>query len=225
VRWDAANTLPYVPDGSDTADLELDDEDDADAMPRSIVVDAGFDWEGDARRATLGTRRSSTRRTCAASRCVTPRCARTCAAPYAGLASDEALGHLKRLGVTAVELLPIHHIVDESFLHERGLLELLGLQLDRLPRAVRAVLGQRHARRAAARVQGHGQGAAPRGHRGDPRRRLQPHGRGQPPRPDARFKGVDNASYYRLMPDDRATTWTSRARATRSTSSTRASCG
>jgi isoamylase len=48
VSWDAANTLPYVPDGSDTADLELDDEDDADAMPRSIVVDEGFDWEGDA---------------------------------------------------------------------------------------------------------------------------------------------------------------------------------
>ena len=40
---------------------------------------------------------------------------------YAGLASEEALGYLKRLGVTAVELLPIHHIADESFLHERGL--------------------------------------------------------------------------------------------------------
>ncbi len=40
---------------------------------------------------------------------------------YAGLASDEAIGYLKELGVTAVELLPVHHIIDESFLHDRGL--------------------------------------------------------------------------------------------------------
>ena len=40
---------------------------------------------------------------------------------YAGLASEEALAHLRSLGVTAVELLPIHHIADERFLAERGL--------------------------------------------------------------------------------------------------------
>ena len=58
-------------------------------------------------------------------------------------------------------------------------------------------------RRAGPRVQGHGQGAAPGGHRGDPRRRLQPHRRGQPPRPDARPSRASTTSrYYRLMPDD-----------------------
>ena len=40
---------------------------------------------------------------------------------YAGLASEAAIEHLQSLGVTAVELLPIHHIADESFLAERGL--------------------------------------------------------------------------------------------------------
>ena len=35
---------------------------------------------------------------------------------YAGLASDEAIAHLRSLGVTAVELLPVHHIADEHFL-------------------------------------------------------------------------------------------------------------
>ena len=50
------------------------------------------------------------------------------------------------------------------------------------------------------RVQGDGQGAARRRHRGDPRRRLQPHGRGQPPRPDA----VDaRRRQPRLLPTDR----------------------
>jgi isoamylase len=40
---------------------------------------------------------------------------------YAGLAHPVAIGHLQRLGITAVELLPVHHSVPESFLVERGL--------------------------------------------------------------------------------------------------------
>src|SRR6184192_2004850 len=44
IDWDAANTLPYVPTGSQDADLELDDEDDADAIPKCVVIDPSFDW-------------------------------------------------------------------------------------------------------------------------------------------------------------------------------------
>ena len=40
---------------------------------------------------------------------------------YAGLASEPAIAYLTDLGVTAVELLPVHHIADESFLIDRGL--------------------------------------------------------------------------------------------------------
>ena len=40
-------SLPYVPDGTEDADLELDDEDDADAIPKCVVVDERFDWEDD----------------------------------------------------------------------------------------------------------------------------------------------------------------------------------
>ncbi|MGE0299927.1 MAG: glycogen debranching protein GlgX, partial [Pseudonocardia sp.] len=40
---------------------------------------------------------------------------------YAGLAHDAALAHLVGLGVTAVELLPVHHHVPEAFLPDRGL--------------------------------------------------------------------------------------------------------
>ena len=39
---------------------------------------------------------------------------------YAGLASEPALGYLTALGVTAVELLPIHHIADEHAARRRG---------------------------------------------------------------------------------------------------------
>ena len=47
---------------------------------------------------------------------------------YAGLGHPAAIEHLKPLGVTAVELLPVHHRVDERFLVERGPAQLLGLQ-------------------------------------------------------------------------------------------------
>jgi glycogen operon protein len=40
---------------------------------------------------------------------------------YAGLASEPVLGHLSRLGITAIELLPIHQIANEYRLHKNGL--------------------------------------------------------------------------------------------------------
>ena len=39
---------------------------------------------------------------------------------YGGLASEEAIAYLQSLGVTAVELLPVHHIADEAFLPSAG---------------------------------------------------------------------------------------------------------
>ena len=69
-----------------------------------------------------------------------------------------------------------------------GAAQLLGLQHAGV---LRAPLGVRRERRGPSGpgVQGHGQGDARRGHRGDPRRRLQPHRGGQPPRPDAELQG------------------------------------
>ena len=66
--------------------------------------------------------------------------------------------YLTALGVTAVELLPVHHIIDEGFLADRGLTNYWGYSSDRLPRAALALLGDR---RPGARVQGDGEGAAP----------------------------------------------------------------
>ena len=47
---------------------------------------------------------------------------------YAGLAHPHAIGHLQQLGVTAVELRPIHHFVQDGVLLDRRAAELLGLQ-------------------------------------------------------------------------------------------------
>ena len=47
---------------------------------------------------------------------------------YAGLGSSAAIAHFKRLGITAVSLLPVQQILDEAHLAERGMPQLLGLQ-------------------------------------------------------------------------------------------------
>ena len=127
---------------------------------------------------------------------------------YAGLAHPAPIEYLQKLGVTAVELLPVHQFVQDSLLARARPAQLLGLQLDRLLRAAQRVLVARA--RAASRCsefKGAGQGAAPRRHRGDPRRRLQPHRRGESSRPGAVVQGHrqrapttgsigDNRRYY-----------------------------
>src|SRR5262249_12032064 len=50
-----------------------------------------------------------------------PRVPRPLRGTYGGLASPAAIEHLTRLGITAVELLPVHHAVTERVLARRGL--------------------------------------------------------------------------------------------------------
>ena len=63
--------------------------------------------------------RSSTRPTSRASPCATPTSRPSSAGTYAGLASEPIIDHLVRLGVTAVELMPVH-----QFVHDRRLVDL-----------------------------------------------------------------------------------------------------
>jgi glycogen operon protein len=123
VDWHAANVLPYVPgtEPVEEADLEADDEDDAEAMPKAVVVDTAFEWEGDRHLEIpwpdtviyeVHVKGFTMRH---------PEVREDLRGTYAGLASEPAIAHLQSLGVTAVELLPIHQIVPEAFLVDRGL--------------------------------------------------------------------------------------------------------
>ena len=135
---------------------------------------------------------------------------------YAALTTEPALEHLQRLGVTAVELMPVHHHAVRPASGRARAVELLGLQHALVLRARHPLRRQPGARRVRARVQAHGEGAAQRRPRGHSRRRLQPHGRGQPPRPDAvaaRHRQRDLLPARR--PTTSATTSTSPAAATR----------
>ncbi|HEX5898466.1 MAG TPA: hypothetical protein VFY32_03620, partial [Solirubrobacteraceae bacterium] len=100
VQWDEANVLPYTPDGTPDADLEPDDEDDAVAIPKSVVVDRSFDWEGDVppRRPWNETIIYETHVKGYTKR--HPAVREDLRGTYAGLASEEALAYMQRLGIT-----------------------------------------------------------------------------------------------------------------------------
>ena len=121
---------------------------------------------------------------------------------YAGLASEPAIEHLLSLGVTAVELMPVHHNVSESFLHDRGYTNYWGYSTIGYlaPHSDYAATGTRgeQVREFKGMVKAlHRAGievildvvynhTAEGNHLG----------------PMLSFRGVDNASYYRLVPDD-----------------------
>ena len=199
-----ANVLPYVPteEGDDEADFELDDEDDAAAMPKSIVIDDAFLWEGD-RPPRVPFAETVIYETHVKGFTMThPEIRDDLRGTYAGLASEEAIAYLVDLGVTAVELLPVHHISDESFLAERGLRNYWGYSTIGYfaPHSDYAATGRRgeQVREFKGMVKAlHKAGievildvvynhTAEGNHLG----------------PMLSFKGADNASYYRLVPDD-----------------------
>ncbi len=191
VRWNRANVLPVRPDpgAGDDADLELDDEDSAIAIPKS---------RGHRPALRLGGRPPAEH---AAARDGHLRDARQGLHEARPGGARGPARHLRGARGPGGARVPQAARRDRGRAaarapHRRRVLprrarpdELLGLLDDRLLRAVLGLRGDRHPRPGGARVQGHGQGAAPRGHRGDPRRGLQPHRGGQPPRPDAVLQG------------------------------------
>ena len=132
-----------MPDGED-ADLYADDEDDADAIPKCVVVDERFDWEDDRPPARPWSETIIYELHVKGFTKLNEHIREDLRGTYAGLASEPAIEYLTSLGVTAVELLPIHHIADEALPRRARAHELLGLQLDRLPRPARAVRRDRH---------------------------------------------------------------------------------
>jgi glycogen operon protein len=108
------------------ADLSFDERDSAPAVPRSVVVDGTFDWD-DARAPTRrpGDRviyelhvRGFSRRN--------PAVPEALRGTYLGLAHPASIEHLRRLGVTTVELLPVQAFDDDGALVDRGLVNYWG---------------------------------------------------------------------------------------------------
>jgi isoamylase len=107
--------------GGEAEDLTRDFRDDAWGMPKAVVIDNAFNWDGDRR---IGRPLAESiiyevhvkgfTKLC-------PGVPKELRGTYAGLSSSWAIDYLKHLGVTAVELLPVHAHVDDKALVDRGL--------------------------------------------------------------------------------------------------------
>ncbi len=103
------------------APLLINEEDSAPYVPRSIVIDSNFDWGADRKPNRLEHKSVIYEVHVKGFTMRHPDIPPALRGTYAGMAHPAAIEHLLRLGVTAVELLPVHQFIHDGFLLERGL--------------------------------------------------------------------------------------------------------
>ncbi|MEO5919306.1 MAG: glycogen debranching protein GlgX [Candidatus Limnocylindrales bacterium] len=199
ITWDPA-VFPYRFDDPDGSPSE---EDSAPFVPRSVVVDPDFDW-GDDRPPRHAPNATVIYEVHVKGFTAThPDIPAEIRGTYAGMAHPVAIEYLLSLGVTAVELLPVHHFVHDAQLVERGLRNYWGYnsigffaphagyasvsagnaQVSEFKSMVKAL----HAADIEVILDVVYNHTAEGNHLG----------------PMLSFKGIDNAAYYRLLNDDR----------------------
>ncbi|MGH2558176.1 MAG: glycogen debranching protein GlgX [Thermomicrobiales bacterium] len=119
VDWDAP-VFGY-PLGNENEDLARDDQDDSWGVPKGVVVDASFDWEGDELPRTPLHRSVIYEAHVKGFTQLHPGVPEAERGTYAGVASPAAIEHLTSLGVTAIELMPVHAFLDDKHVIDRGL--------------------------------------------------------------------------------------------------------
>ncbi|HEV2671944.1 MAG TPA: glycogen debranching protein GlgX, partial [Gemmatimonadales bacterium] len=196
VRWDDTPYGYTVGNGDD--DLTRDDRDSGGAMPKCMVIDPAFDWQGD-RPPKIPWNRTVIYECHVKGMTIRhPGVPEPLRGTYLGLCTAPIIEHLRALGVTSVELLPIHHHITARRLAKRGQTNYWGYDSIGFlaPDARYAIADQ--VREFKQMVQSfHAAGLevildvvynhTPEGdHLG----------------PTLAFRGIDNRAYYHLEPDD-----------------------
>ena len=184
VTWNPA--VYGYPLGDD--DRKRNDDDSAPFIPKSVVTNPWFEW-GDDR--PLRTPWHETVLYEAHVKGMTmrhPEVPPNLRGTYAGLAHPAVIEHLTRLGVTAVELMPVHHFLHDHHLTDQGLRNYWGYNSIAFfaPDAGYSAWG---VEQVTSEFQHLVKTMHAGGDRGHPGRRLQPHRRGQPPGPAAVVQG------------------------------------
>jgi glycogen operon protein len=185
--------------GSPDADLSFDKRDSARFMPKCRVVESAFTW-GRVRRPQLPWERTIIYETHLRGFTMQhPAVPRELRGTFSGLMQHEVIEYIRNLGVTAVELLPIHAFVDDSYLIEKGLRNYWGYNtigyFAPQPRylatpfvnEVKEMVSHLHDAGIEVILD------VVYNHTAE----------GNELGPTLSFKGIDNASYYRLAPDKR----------------------
>ncbi|MBR0641326.1 glycogen debranching protein GlgX [Roseomonas hellenica] len=200
ITWDPA-VFGYTI-GAEGDDLSFDERDSAPFMPKCVVVDPEFDWKGEPSRAAIPWPRTVFYETHVKGFTkLHPGVPEPLRGTYAGLGTKAVIDHIKSIGVTSVELLPIHTFLDDDYLLEKGLRNYWGYNSIGFfapdPRYAADVPNSlREFKEMVARfhdaglevildvvynhtAEGNERGAT------------------------LSFKGIDNASYYRLLPEQK----------------------
>jgi isoamylase len=189
--------------GDSDEDLSFDEEDSAAGVPKAVVVSDFFDWGGD-RPPEIPWRRSVIYETHVKGFTkLHPEIPEEIRGTYAGMGHPAAIAHLTKLGVTAVELLPVHEYGDDGYLEDRLLHNYWGYSTlgffapkqrygsRRNPSSqvseFKAMVKSLHAAGIEVILDVVYNHTCEGNHRG----------------PTLSFRGIDNATYYWLMPDAR----------------------
>ena len=188
--------------GHEAEDLSFDERDSAPYMPRSVVIDPHFDWQGDHRLQIPLHESIIYEMHVKGFTQMHPDLPEELRGTYAGLAHPVIMDYLKELGITAVELMPVHHFISQRHLIDKGLSNYWGYD----------TIGYfaPHAAYAAS-----GDGGQQTQEFKEMVRALHQAGievildvvynhtvEGNHLGPTLSFRGIDNASYYRLVGDD-----------------------
>ena len=188
--------------GAESDDLSFDERDSAPFMPKCVVVDPNFDWHSEIRRRGVPWDRTIVYETHVKGFTkLHPRVSEHLRGTYAGLGTKDVIDYVKSLGITTVELLPVHTFVDDSYLVEKGLKNYWGYSSIGFfapdPRYAADVPNSlREFKEMIARFHDAGLEVildVVYNHTAEGNERG----------PTLSFKGIDNASYYRLMPDEK----------------------
>lgn len=184
--------------GAENEDLSFDERDSSRFVPKCRVIDPAFTWSRDRAPRIPWDRTIFYEMHVKGFTKLHPEVSQQHRGTFAGLASQEVVDYIRSLGVTSVELLPIHAFVNDSHLLEKGLTNYWGYNTIGFfaadPRyfstgtiaEFKQMIAHMHDAGLEVILDVVYNHTAEGNERG----------------PTLSFRGIDNASYYRLIPDN-----------------------
>ena len=189
--------------GDPDGDLAVDDRDSAPFAPLGTVIDPTFDWSGEQRPCAPAHETIIYEAHVRGMTMLHPAVPENLRGTYAAIASEPVVAHLRALGVTALELMPVQYFLDDRHLIDKGLRNYWGYNTLGFF-AVEPRYASNHATPAAA-IQEFKQMVKDLHNAGievilDV---VYNHtAEGNHAGPTLSFRGIDNLAYYRVMPGD-----------------------